>query len=163
MGTSHKLFIDTGALLSYYNDRDQYYPKSLEAWRTVQEQNCHLIITNHVIDELATHLARINGYLYSASKVEKIYEAGFQIIYANKKIEQEALKLFKKFSDQKFTFTDCVSMVVMKQEGLETAFTFDSDFYVGGFQIFPTRKMTQETLLGIDRKTLFKKMPNIPS
>lgn len=138
MEIDRKLFVDTGAFLAYYNDKDQYYTEALKVWKTVLEQNCHLVITNHIIDELATRLARLNGYLYSANKIDKIYQSGFQIIYSNETIEKEAIKLFKKYSDQKFTFTDCVSMVVMKQEKLETAFTFDSDFYIGGFKILPT-------------------------
>ncbi len=43
-------------------------------------------------------------------------------------IEVKALAIFEKYDDKDFSFTDCVSFVVMRVMGIQEAFAFDEHF-----------------------------------
>ncbi len=53
--------------------------------------------------------------------------------------ELEALKVFEKFADQRMSFTDCISFVLMRANGIEHVFTFDHHFALSGFVIIPMK------------------------
>jgi predicted nucleic acid-binding protein len=47
------------------------------------------------------------------------------------------VELFRKFADQKVSFTDCVSFVLMRKQRLTRAFSFDRHYEQAGFEIWP--------------------------
>jgi len=51
--------------------------------------------------------------------------------------EAAAFKLFTRYNDKDFSFTDCTSFVVMQKFGIPQAFTFDKHFRQMGFQAVP--------------------------
>ena len=51
----------------------------------------------------------------------------------SKNVEEKALDLFEKYDDKTFSFTDCVSFVIMKDLGIQEAFAFDDHFLQMGF------------------------------
>ncbi|MBI2933751.1 MAG: hypothetical protein HYY16_19075 [Planctomycetes bacterium] len=52
-------------------------------------------------------------------------------------MREAAWKLFKRYDDQVFSFTDCTSFAVMNKLGLKEAFTFDDGFRKVGFATLP--------------------------
>lgn len=51
-----------------------------------------------------------------------------------------AWAVFRKFADKDWSFTDCVSKVVMERLGLTSAFAFDQHFrQFGSVRVVPTR------------------------
>jgi len=54
------------------------------------------------------------------------------------KVNNEAWAVFERFNvDKQWSFTDCVSYVVMKQRGINETFAFDADFAQMGFLCQP--------------------------
>jgi len=51
--------------------------------------------------------------------------------------EIRAVDLFSKFADQKVSFTDCVSFVLMRRHRLQRAFAFGRHFVEAGFEVTP--------------------------
>ena len=43
-----------------------------------------------------------------------------------------------KYADQKISFTDCLSFIVMQQKNIQKVFTFDKHFEYAGFRIIPS-------------------------
>ena len=71
-----KIFIDTGAYLSYYHQRDMHHKKSVDTWKNITEGNLNLLVTtHHVIDELATLLGRKKDYRYAAEKIKALFNS----------------------------------------------------------------------------------------
>ncbi len=48
-----------------------------------------------------------------------------------------ALGTLEKYSDQRLTFTDCLSFGAMKARRIERVFGFDEDFRIAGFLLVP--------------------------
>ena len=135
------IFIDTGAYLALFHKRDQHHQECCEFWERIKNSNCIPITTNHIIDELATLLARRTDYNFASRKLHEIYASEYPVIYrSDRKDELEALELFEKFADQKVSFTDCISFAILKKLKIEQVFSFDRHFCIERFQVFPSVK-----------------------
>ena len=86
------------------------------------------ITTNHVVSETVT-LSRRLGHRLAADLGSKLYsEALGRIHWATPAEEREAFRYFEKHADQLYSFTDCLSFVVMEKLGINEALTVDGDF-----------------------------------
>jgi uncharacterized protein len=127
-------FIDSGAFLGRYLAHDPYREASLTLWNELQ--GTRLLTTNHVLDETFTILARRAGYSFASQRAELIYaSSAFEIIHTSREDELEAIRYFRKYADQKVSFTDCISFAIMKRHRIRTAFSFDRHFSIAGFHL----------------------------
>lgn len=53
----------------------------------------------------------------------------------DEKDEINALELFEKYADQKVSFTDCLSFVIMQRLKIKQVFSFDNHFKYAGFEL----------------------------
>jgi uncharacterized protein len=130
-------FVDTSAYFALFYDQDRHHREAAETWRFIENEGIQIITSNHVLDELATLLARRTSYAYSANRLTEIYESDIKIARSNLIIEKESISLFLKYADQKISFTDCVSFVLMDNLYLKKSFTFDRHFFFAGFHVEP--------------------------
>jgi uncharacterized protein len=131
----NKYFVDTGAYFARFYKRDNYHETCLKIWKQVEDKRILTITTNHVLDELATLLSRRASYNFAQEKLRQIYISTTQIERPDEADEMRALNFFKKYADQKVSFTDCLSFVVMQKLDINEAFTFDRHFEYAGFKI----------------------------
>ena len=72
---------------------------------------------------------------------ERLYGSErLEIIFSDRDDEIATLQLFRKFADQKVSFTDCVSFALMRNFGIETAFTFDRHFLRAGLRVIGVKQ-----------------------
>jgi len=60
-----------------------------------------------------------------------------QLVFVDETKQCAALEFYRAFSDQGVSFTDCLSFAIMRELGVETAFTGDWHFTLPGFNIIP--------------------------
>lgn len=60
--------------------------------------------------------------------------AFFQILPASSELLQRGLALYQARPDKEWQLSDCISFIVMEQEGLTEALTGDRHFEQAGFQ-----------------------------
>jgi predicted nucleic acid-binding protein len=132
------IFVDTGAFIARYFKRDQHHAEAIPIWERIERKKDWLCTSNFVLDELATHLARNSNYLFAAQKIQALYDSkAFDILRPSDEHERLAIRLFAKYADQEVSFTDCVSLVLMKAHGIHRAFAFDRHFDLPGFIRIP--------------------------
>ena len=132
------IFIDTGAFLARYLERDQYCKEAAGLWRELDQTRPILFTSNFVLDETLTLLARRSSYAFAAAKGRTIFASNaFVILRPSAEDELASLKLFKKYADQEISFTDCASFTLMRKVGLSRVFTFDKHFRWAGFEVVP--------------------------
>ncbi|MDR3620613.1 MAG: PIN domain-containing protein [Paludisphaera borealis] len=120
------IFVDTGAWFARFvpTDPDHHAAK---AWLDRNAQP--LITTDYVLDELLT-LLKVRG------EYQRALEIGPRILRSQvcemERVTpfdvEEAWRVFSNYQDKGWSFTDCVSRVVMERLGLATAFAFDEHF-----------------------------------
>jgi len=134
------IYIDTGAFLARYLLKDQYHGEAYAFWDTIRRKSETCVTSNFVLDETFTLLGRRTGYGFAAQRAKNIYASeSLNILRPSLEDELKALGFFEKYSDQRLSFTDCVSFVLMKSQNIKRVFTFDKHFQIADFQMFPKR------------------------
>ncbi len=134
------IYIDTSAFLARHLSKDQYHRQANTFWDSIREKNETCVTSNFVLDETFTLLGRRAGYIFAAQRAKNIYASeSLNILRPSREDESKAIVFFEKYSDQRLSFTDCVSFVLMKSKKIKRVFTFDHHFKMAGFQIYPKR------------------------
>ncbi|MFI5120266.1 MAG: type II toxin-antitoxin system VapC family toxin [Thermoanaerobaculia bacterium] len=132
------IFVDTGAFLARYVENDQFHQIAVRAWKRLERSTGALFTSSFVVDETLTLLGRRTTYAFAAARGEAIYASRvLTILRPDASDESAAVDLFRKFADQKVSFTDCVSFALMRRHRLKRAFTFDRHFAGAGFEVWP--------------------------
>ena len=120
------IFVDTGVWFAVAVRQD---PNHVVASRLIGEATEELVTTAYVVDEALT-LLRSRGYPAAAISVgRQLFENGVaRIHHAERQDVSAAWEAFRRFADKDWSFTDCLSFVVMQRLGITTAFSFDHHF-----------------------------------
>ena len=136
-----KIFIDTSAWDAIEDSSDPNHELAL-AFKDDLSNNCRLITTDYVLDETYTLLLLNVGYERTIAfqrNISELLQTGIlAVVHVTSFLCDEAWDVFMRFNvDKKWSFTDCVSYVVMKQLDIETVFAFDRHFEQMGFNRKP--------------------------
>ena len=132
------VFLDTGYVIALELASDQNHVAASKHWRSVLKSLPLLFTTSYVFDETVTFFnsrghhgkaVEVGGYLLSSPSV--------RLIHVEESLFQEGWTYFQKHSDKKYSLTDCISFLVMKEFGIEIAFAFDKHFAQAGFKKLP--------------------------
>ena len=120
------IFVDTGAWFAAFVPNDAHHAA---ARRWLDSNTEPLLTSDYVLDELLT-LLRVRGEQSRAFILgEQILSESIVSLHLVTVREiQVAFEIFRKFDDKAWSFTDCVSRVVMEELKIPTAFAFDDHF-----------------------------------
>ena len=131
-----EVFADTQGWISLSHKRDQFNQKAVKIVKQILDQGRILITTNFVLDETFTLLLVRLTHKSAVEFGEMVRSTNsIKILHITENIEEDAWQLFKKYSDKKFSFTDCTSFVVMQQQHITEVFTNDHHYEQMGFSI----------------------------
>lgn len=130
-----KIFVDTGAFLAKEIANDQHHEVAMRVWKHLRGGRVAMLSSEHVLDEAMTLLARRTTYAWAAEWGRDALDSGIVWLRADRTEWEDALRLMRKFADQAVSFTDCISFVLMRREGLREAFCFDGHFTAAGFRL----------------------------
>ena len=127
-----RVFADSLFYIALLNSRDQFHDRAKQA--CTEEAGDFVVTTTWVLAEVAdamTHPSareRCAGFLRNLRHLRntKIVDGG-QVMF------WRALELFSKRPDKEWSLTDCISFIVMSDEGLTEALTGDRHFEQAGF------------------------------
>ncbi|MEX2176931.1 MAG: PIN domain-containing protein [Pirellulaceae bacterium] len=129
-------FLDTSFLLAIAIANDQFHEPAQAHWvESEQSANHHkFVTTSYILNEVVT-------YLNSRSLHAKAVEIGtlllaaeiVRLVHVEEPLFLEGWRFFERHRDKTYSLTDCISFVLMKQLGIQTAFTFDHHFQQAGF------------------------------
>ena len=120
------IFVDTGAWFATFVPNDPDHPAA-DAWLATNAEP--LVTTDYVIDELLT-LLKMRGEYQRALRLGASLFTGeiARLVWIVPDDVQEAWTIFQRYQDKGWSFTDCVSRVIMQRLAIQTAFAFDEDF-----------------------------------
>ena len=128
--------MDSNGWVAISNKKDQFHDNAVKLNKELLENGNRYVTSNFVLDEVYTVLLMRIGHFAAVDFGERIRQAQtVNIIHISADIEEKAWKIFKKYSDKEFSFTDCSSFAVMQGLNLKEAFTNDHHFEQMGFKI----------------------------
>lgn len=131
------IFVDTGAFVGRFLANDQYHEAALRLWDKVERTNETCVTSGPVLVETITLLARRSSAVFAVEKARLIYGSPrFTILRPSPGEEADALAVLLKYADQRVSFTDALSFVLMQRDSLRQAFSFDAHFPLAGFELW---------------------------
>lgn len=130
-----RLFVDTSAWFAYANRADREHRAVGAVLRSLAGR---LTTSNFVLDETLT-LCRYRLGHAAAMRVGEALQrsAEVDLVRVTAADERSAWTLFGERPDQRYSFTDCTSFVLMRRLGIGTALALDADFTTEGFHLMP--------------------------
>lgn len=122
----NSLFVDTSAWFAVLVSSDPNHERA-KSWLSANRRD--LLVTDYIVDELLTALR-------SRHENRRALEIGARFFsgktarteWVTRSDVQAAWDVFREFQDKDWSFTDCVSQVVMLRLGIDQAFAFDDHF-----------------------------------
>ena len=132
------IFVDTGAFLARYLQRDEHHEDAIEGFALLERDRRPAVTSIHVLDETITLLGRWAGAAFASERARAIYASRvLRILRPTEDQELDALGEFERFADQTISYTDALSFVLMREADIQEAFAFDRHFPPAGFTLWP--------------------------
>ncbi len=130
---SERLLLDTAYIQALLNRADQYHAAALRLLLRVQAAS-EVWITEAVLVEVANALSAINRPLAVAFIRQCYGTANIHVVVIDTPLLMRGLQLYENRADKAWGLTDCLSFVVMREQGLTEAVTADHHFRQAGFR-----------------------------
>jgi uncharacterized protein len=130
-----RCFVDSGHLIALINPKDQWHLKAVSAAQFVSGYG--LVATQEVLIEF------LNFYSGDASLMRRLAVTSVRrwlkdrtllIIPSNENTFSDALDLYEARPDKGYSLTDCISMNVCRELGIEEILSSDKHFEQEGFR-----------------------------
>lgn len=127
-----RVFADSFYLIALLNSSDQHHDSAVEA---AQELAGAMIwTTDWVLLETADACCYSPDLRQSATRwIRSSFDGEMTVVIATPELWQKTLSLFERHSDKQWSLTDCLSFIVMRDNGITKALTGDRHFVQAGF------------------------------
>lgn len=135
----NRVYLDTSGLIAIVNTDDQLHMNAEEIWSDLVQSPALFVTSSLILIELADGLARIQHRPLAIEMVDRLRTTDrVRIVQSDSALEFEAWQLYRSRSDKEWGMTDCVSMSLMKEQGIRDVFTADHHFEQAGFNVLLT-------------------------
>ena len=135
MSTVRSVFVDTSGWYALFDQHDATHERAVALIRRLVTARTSLVTSDYVIDETATLLKARTGsqtarrwfdYLDQATTLDREWVGSDRF--------EAARALFVKLADQGHSFTDCTSLVIIRERKIAEVVTTDRHFRVSGLR-----------------------------
>jgi len=132
-----KAFADSGWFIALHNKKDVHHKEALEILQKIPAKKVMVYTSDYIIDEAVTlALARTKSPDTAEALGEGIMNSKYiKILKISEDNFQDAWQFFKKYKCNYYSFTDCTTFILMREQNINTAFTFDKHFLNENFDI----------------------------
>lgn len=131
----NKIFLDASYAIALAAPKDQHHAQAFALAARLESEGTHLITTRAVLLEIANALSK-QRYRQDAVKLLDAIEADprIEIVPISESLYQNGFQLYSARLDKEWGLTDCLSFIVMREQGLTEALTADEHFQQAGFR-----------------------------
>ena len=135
------LFLDAGYLITLEAADDQNHQAAFSHWQKLLQTPPQIITTTYIFDEIVTFFNNRNRHAKAVEIGNNLLQSGFiEMIQVDEDLLESGWNYFQKHDDKRYSLTDCISFVVMKQRNLDSALSFDRHFTQAGFIKLPNNE-----------------------
>ena len=128
------VLLDTSYILALENRKDPHHERAKSVDRQLTQQGALSLLHWGILIEIADGYARVDRRAKGLQLLEKLETEDRYLVYpVNDSLLQQALDLYRARPDKDWSLTDCLSFVLMNQEGVTEALTADIHFRQAGF------------------------------
>jgi uncharacterized protein len=128
-----KVFVDTSYLLALVIKSDEKHEQAITLAQ--KYQNSKLITTQAIMLEFGNFLSRSYRDV-AVDTIERFYSAkNSKVLNITPQLFEKGFNIYKTYQDKTWGLVDCISFVVMREEKIKEALSFDQHFSQADFQI----------------------------
>ena len=132
-----RLFVDSCAWLAFFSARDRLHAEADRLMRVAVEKRLPLLTSNLVVAEVHRLLLFRAGIAPARKAIEQMEASSLVVMkFADQKAHRAAQAWLSKLGDQVISYADATSFALMEASRCDVAFSFDSDFRIGGFSLW---------------------------
>jgi predicted nucleic acid-binding protein len=133
-----RVFVDTSAWVAVSDKDESRHTEAAAYYRKLLVGPALLVTSLAVLAEAHILIRRRLGAQAASAFLKNANEsARIEIIYPKPSHEAEAKAILSKYNDQDFSLADALSFVLMQENGVKEAFTYDRHFATAGFTKIP--------------------------
>jgi predicted nucleic acid-binding protein len=135
-----EVFLDTGYLVGLEDADDENHPAAREHREGITRVPT-LTTTSYVLDEVVTFF-NVRGQHAKAVELGEMLlgSPSVRMIHVGQDLLMRSLGLLRDRPDKRYSLTDCISFVVMRERSISVAYAFDRHFEQEGFVREPHRR-----------------------
>lgn len=142
-----KLFLDTSSLLSVFDRSDDHHSVCSDFWKELfQERNYEPVISDYILDELTTRIRYDISHATALQVLNNLSQLAerrlLSLVWVDRMFFDQGRRIFERYHDHEFFFTDCTSFAICREIGIRDAFALDSDFQIFGLNVFPVSNLS---------------------
>ena len=131
--SKERLFLDTAFIQAILNRRDQYHLPAMKLLPCVRNAK-EVWLTEAILMEVGNALSAYNRQKVVTFTRQCYQFKNTRVVNVSTALFEEGLRLYESRLDKKWGLVDCISFVVMQQQGLTEALTLDRHFVQAGFR-----------------------------
>ena len=130
-----RIFLDAAYAIALAAPRDQYHAQAVIFAERIEAEDARLITTQAILLEIANALAK-QRYRQAAVALLEALEGDprVEVMPVSQHLYWLGFQLYRSRPDKDWGLTDCISFVVMQEQGLTEALTPDEHFQQAGFR-----------------------------
>jgi predicted nucleic acid-binding protein len=133
------VFLDTSALFAAASRQSERHAASRTEYERLLRGTEPLVTTELVIAEVHALAGRRVGPTLAFDLAHRLFASRrIETLPCGPERMDGALGLLRRRPDRPYSLTDAVSFVVMREMGIQRAFTLDADFAAEGFEVIPS-------------------------
>ena len=131
----NSVFLDTSFSLAIAIPKDANHKRAIEISRTLANSRTEIITTQAIVLEIGNALSGAKHRPFAVQIISRLQEEpNISIVSISDELIDKAFELFSDRADKEWGMIDCVSFVVMREYGLNSALTADAHFVQAGFR-----------------------------
>jgi len=129
-----EVFLDTAYVIALANPADQHHGRAATLAASVQLEIVRIVTTRAVLLEVGSSLSRLR-FRAAAVRLLNIMEfsPSLLVMPVGQDLARRGLELFCRRADKEWSWTDCISFLVMEERRLRQALTTDEHFEQAGY------------------------------
>jgi predicted nucleic acid-binding protein len=128
------VLLDTSFILALENRDDVHHERAKSLDRELSQQGCTYVLHWGILLEIADGYARIGRRHKALQLLERFEtEVGYAVEPITEAVLQRSIALYSSHRDKEWGLTDCVSFVLMRDQGITEALSADAHFGQAGF------------------------------
>jgi len=131
-----KVFIDASAFVALFEEDDEHYSLARVAWSRLISEDAEFWTSGFIVPETAAVLQRHSGTAAAKAFLQFALPM-VNVDWVSPSAYASARSVFLAVDRRDLSLVDCVSFELMREMGIDTAFTFDPHFAEQGFRCLP--------------------------
>ncbi len=131
-----KVFLDTAYAIALSSEEDSLHELALRIADDLEEQQTAMVTTRAILLEIGNALSK-KRFRHAAVALLQALESDpkVEIVPFSQELGDKGFDLFRKRPDKDWGLIDCVSFIVMQEQGITQALTTDDHYRQAGFQV----------------------------